>query len=159
MKHSLVLASLVLAVLAVAGCKPQTPAEPATPAPAADTAPTDPALIAAATPTRFDTKGFAGTFSGTLPCADCPGIDTRIELKPDGTYALQETYQGREDGPRSGDGNWTAEEDGQRLRLDPNSKTDEDRLFAIVGRNEIRLLDKEGKAVASEPGHSLTRAQ
>lgn len=160
MKHTHVLAALTLATIAVAGCKPQTPAAPAAPAPTAEATPaTDPALVAAATPTRFDTKRYAGTFSGTLPCASCPGIDTRIELKPDGSYVLEETYQDEKDGHFTGDGTWTAEEDGKRLRLDPNSKTDEDRQFEIIGDNEIRMLDREGKAIASELNYSLTRAK
>lgn len=158
MKHRLALASLSLAVLAATGCKPQTPAEPA--APAATAAPaTDPALAAAAAPSSFDIKRFAGSFSGTLPCASCPGIDTRIELKPDGSYALDETYQDEKDGNFKSDGTWAAEEDGKHLRLDPNSKTDDDRLFEVVNNDEIRMLDQEGKTVASELNYSLVRAK
>lgn len=39
------------------------------------------------------------TFKGTLPCADCPGIDTVITLKPDGTYESSMTYQGKSTAP------------------------------------------------------------
>lgn len=153
----LILACASLVVLAA--CKPPTPAEP-TAAPA--TAPTDSAAPAVSTdqakPAEFDVKAFAGTFSGTLPCASCPGIDTRLELAADGTYRIDETYQDEKDGHTKGDGTWTAEENGKRVRLDPNSKSDEDRLYEVVSNDEIRLLDQTGKSIQSELNYSLKRA-
>jgi copper homeostasis protein (lipoprotein) len=159
---------LLLAVMAstfaIAACKPQAPAEPATPA--ADAAPAtaaEPAPVAAesepastATDVPFDVKGFAGTFSGTLPCADCPGIDTTISLKPDGTYTVHETYEGK---PQSFDseGTWTAEENGQRVRLDPNSKSEQDRLFAVKSGDEIESLDTQGQPLTTSTPHALKR--
>lgn len=148
-----------LATLAAA-CKPEPPAEPATAAAAAP-APAVIASAAAATNASaapFDAKAFAGTFSGTLPCASCPGIDTRIELAADGTYRLDETYQGDKGGSSKGDGTWTAEENGKRLRLDPNSKSDDDRLFEVLSQDEIRLLDRDGKAIESALPYNLRRA-
>ena len=35
-----------------------------------------------------DGRALAGTFEGTLPCADCPGIDERLVLSADGTFEL-----------------------------------------------------------------------
>jgi copper homeostasis protein (lipoprotein) len=163
MNRKLLLA-VMASTLAIAACKPQAPAEPATPA--ADTAPaasTEPAPVAtesapasSAADVPFDVKGFAGTFSGTLPCADCPGIDTTIALKPDGTYTVHEAYQGK---PNSfdGDGTWTAEENGQRVRLDPNSKSEQDRLFAVKSNDEIESLDAEGKPLTTSTPHALKR--
>lgn len=163
MNRKLLLA-VMASTLAIAACKPQAPAEPATPA--TNTAPVataQPAPIAAesagassATEVPFDVKGFAGTFSGTLPCADCPGIDTTITLKPDGTYAVHEVYQGKP-GSFDSDGTWTAEENGQRVRLDPNSKSEQDRVFAVKSNDEIESLDVEGKPIATAAPHSLRR--
>ena len=107
--------------------------------PAAETQPvaTTPAEMApAAEPapeaeTALDTKAFAGNFSGTLPCADCPGIDTTLELHADGSFMLMETYQERKVEPGMLEGTWTAEENGSRIRLDPNSKSEQDRLYAV----------------------------
>ncbi|HEY5802406.1 MAG TPA: copper resistance protein NlpE [Lysobacter sp.] len=153
-KRALVLACL--ATVALAGCQPQKAADtaaapqPAAVEPAATTAP--------AVATAFDAKAFAGTFSGTLPCASCAGIDTRIELAADGTYRLQETYQDQKDGTTSGDGTWTAEQDGKRIRLDPNSKSDDDRLFEVLSNDEIRQLDREGNAITSDLPYNLKRA-
>ena len=33
---------------------------------------------------------YRGTYRGVLPAADCPGIETTLTLKPDGTYSLHE---------------------------------------------------------------------
>lgn len=145
-----------LSALAIAACKPQAPAEPAAPAapaaPVADTAPAPEPVQEA----PFDIKGFAGVFSGTLPCADCPGLDTEITLNRDGTYTAHEVYQGKPDSFDTG-GTWTAEENGKRLRLDPNSKAEQDRLFAVVSNDQLDQLDAEGKALQTEIPHALKR--
>lgn len=154
---SLTLAASML--LALAGCKPQAPAE--SPAPAAEpAAATQPAPVADAPRpvAAFDAKAFAGTFAGTLPCADCPGIDTRVVLAADGTYTITESYQERSAPELKGDGTWTVEEDNRRLRLDPNSKSDNDRLFAILSQDEIRQLDLEGKPIDSALPYNLKRS-
>ena len=156
------LALACLTVIAVAACQPE-PAATTTAAPgAAETAPA-PVDVAPAGEdlssdnAGFDMKGFAGTFGGTLPCASCPGIDTTLVLNPDGSYAISEAYQD-EPGPAiEMDGTWTAEANGQRIRLDPNSKTEQDRLFAIASQQQITQLDPEGRAVESGLDYSLSR--
>lgn len=160
MNRKLLLA-VMASTLAIAACKPQAPTEPTAdtaPAASAEPAPvaTESAPAGSAADVPFDVKGFAGTFSGTLPCADCPGIDTTIALKPDGTYTVHEVYQGK---PNSfdGDGTWTAEENGQRVRLDPNSKSEQDRLFAVKSSDEIESLDLEGKPIDTRVPHALRR--
>ncbi|KQY52088.1 copper resistance protein NlpE [Lysobacter sp. Root494] len=159
--NRMLLLAVMASTLAIAACKPQAPAEPAAEAaPAATVEPGAPVAVesapSVATAAPFDVKGFAGTFSGTLPCADCPGIDTTISLKPDGTYTVHEAYQGKPDS-FDGDGTWTAEENGQRVRLDPNSKSEQDRLFVVKSNDEIESLDLEGKPIAAEMPHALKR--
>lgn len=154
----------VASTLALGACKREAPAEPAAQAPTEQAAATaQPAPVAvesapasSASDVPFDVKGFAGTFTGTMPCADCPGIDTRLVLSADGTYKLHETYRDRLGG-FDGDGTWTAEDDGKRIRLDPNSKNAPDRLFAVKGKDEIESLDLEGKPIVSGAPHSLKR--
>ncbi|MET4727871.1 copper homeostasis protein (lipoprotein) [Lysobacter enzymogenes] len=157
------LALACLATLALSACNKPTEASkaPAETTPAPETAPAPepaPAPAAEAAPAAFDAAAFAGTFSGTLPCADCSGIDTKLALKADGSYAIDESYQGKKDGQFKGDGTWTAEDNGKRVRLDPNSKSDDDRLFEIVSKDEIRMLDTEGKKIDSQLDYSLKRA-
>lgn len=144
-------------LFALAGCQPE-PAD-TTAAVASDAAPAvEPGLMAEATPTdavsRFDQKGFAGTFSGTLPCADCPAIDATLALNADGTFALTRVAQGGGGVDSPTDGTWTAEGDDKLIRLDPNSKTAEDQLFAITSNDVITQLGSDGQAVDG----TLTRA-
>lgn len=150
----------VLSAIAIAACKPQAPTEPAeTPAApvAAETATApEPVQPEPVQEVPFDTKGFAGAFSGTLPCADCPGLNTQISLNRDGTYTVHEVYQGKAGSFDTG-GTWTAEENGKRLRLDPDSKAEQDRLFAVVSNDQIEPLDGEGKALQTQAPHSLKR--
>lgn len=35
----------------------------------------------------------AGLYEGTFPCADCPGIDITLWLRPDGRYFLRQHYR------------------------------------------------------------------
>ena len=139
MNRSLLMLAL-LATLAVTACKPQAPAEsepaPQAQAPAPVAVESAPSASAADVP--FDTKGFAGTFATA---------DTKITLAADGSYKLA--------GAAQGDGTWTAEEDGTRLRLDPNSKSEEDRLFAIVSHEQIDQIDAAGATVT--PAQSFKR--
>jgi copper homeostasis protein (lipoprotein) len=134
MNRKLLLLALV-STLAIAACKPEAPAEPAAPAEQA-AAPAAPAPVAvesapASSPADvpFDVKGFAGTFSGT---------DMKLTLNADGTYQLNANGG-------DGEGTWTAEEDGKRIRLDPNSKSQEDRLYAITSNDQLDALGADGQ--------------
>lgn len=127
----------VASTLAIVACKPEAPVEPAAPAAPVEqaAAPAEPAPVAvesapANSPADvpFDVKGFAGTFSGA---------DTRLTLNADGTYA--------QSGAAVGEGTWTAEEDGKRIRLDPNSKSEEDRLYAITSNDQLDALAADGQ--------------
>ncbi|GAB2618822.1 copper resistance protein NlpE [Novilysobacter erysipheiresistens] len=154
------LALACLTVFALAACKPE-PAEPAVEVPtAAETAAVDitPAGEAFSSDNAgFDMKGFAGTFSGTLPCADCPGIDITLVLNPDGSYDITEVYQDEQGPAMEMDGTWTVEANAQQIRLDPNSKSEQDRLFAITSQQQITQLDLEGKPAESGLDYSLSR--
>jgi len=158
MKYRVAIAAVAFA-LSVSACKQEEPAKPAeTAAPTATAPASDAALEAAAHPVKdFDPRVFAGEFVGTLPCAGCEGIETKLALAADGSYAIEETYRGKSQDASRGDGTWTAEDNGHRLRLDPNSKSVEDRLFEVVGQNEIRLMDQDGNAIQSAQNYSLKR--
>jgi len=46
----------------------------------------------------MDLTSIAGTYEGTLPAADCPGIKTVLTIHADSTYQLTQDYLEREDG-------------------------------------------------------------
>ncbi|MCW5568216.1 MAG: copper resistance protein NlpE N-terminal domain-containing protein [Dokdonella sp.] len=161
------LALLLPLALALSACKPAAepapvaaPAEaPALPAESARIADTDATAVVhhdRPDPAGFDRKAFAGTFSGTVPCADCPGIETHLTINADGSFTLAETYQERDSGD-STSGTWTIDADGRRLLLDPDTKDAADRWFEIVSKDEVRMLDSEGEAIESPLNYSLRR--
>lgn len=162
------LALSALAIVALSSCQqeappPAAPAEagPAAVAEAPATPPSskDPGAYEAFTPSgpALDHRAFAGRFSGTLPCASCPGIDTTLVLKDDYSFELTEVHQDSKDPAVLTKGTWTAEEDGHRIRLDPDSKAAEDRLFKAVANDEVQALDKDGNAIESSANLSLRR--
>jgi len=48
----------------------------------------------------------SGTYEGTLPCADCPGLQTLITFNSDGNFHMEETFLERDDEPTITDGKW-----------------------------------------------------
>ena len=173
MTPRILFATLLCSAVIVAGCKPAAddvaPADDSATiaAPAADAASADAAVEGGPTdvmkevdnapaPQGLDMRAFAGTFSGSIPCADCPGIDATIRLEVDGTYATRDVYRER-DTSAEGSGTWTVEEAGKRIRLDPNSKDEQDRLYEVVSDDELRMLDADGNRIESGLDYSLTR--
>ena len=143
---STALACLVLITLA--GCQPEV-AAPVAERPV--DAPVVQVAVANAEPSdrvsTFDQRGFAGTFSGTVGDAD-----TTLALAPDGTAVLTESRAGA--GGATISGTWTTEAQDQHLRLDPDSKGEPDRLFAIAANDRISALGSDGEPV---PGGDLAR--
>jgi uncharacterized lipoprotein NlpE involved in copper resistance len=159
--------ALCACALALAACKPSSDttapagadAPIATAAPAtADEARTDVLreVDHSPAPEGLDVRAFAGSFKGTLPCADCPGIDSTLELKGDGSYATHDVYQER-DARFDSTGTWTVEEAGKRIRLDPDSKDEVDRLYEVASNDELRMLDGDGKAIQGGLDYGLRR--
>jgi copper homeostasis protein (lipoprotein) len=93
------------------------------------------------------------TYTGVLPCADCPGIDTTLTLLPDHTYRLRAAYRDRP-AILHDLGRWIIEETGS-LALRGGY---ESRLFRIVGRDSLEQLDRSGAPIPSQAPHSLGRA-
>lgn len=107
-------------------------------------------------PAGFDRKAFAGAFSGALPCADCPGIDARLEIAEGGTFALNERRRG-DDAARDTIGTWTIDAAGTHLLLDPDDKDAPDRHFEVVSNDELRALDASGDPLAGTDNAGLRR--
>lgn len=95
------------------------------------------------------------TFTGIMPCADCPGIAQTLTLRADGLYRLRRIYLGKPDGQFSEPGRWTAEARGKVLSL--RSGTDVI-LFAVRDDGSLRQLDREGQAIESAANLDLHRS-
>lgn len=85
---------------------------------------------------------WTGTYQGTTPCADCPGIETTIRLYDDETFWYQATYQDR---------NLTVADTGKFMWHDHGSvvhlKGKETDLKYKVGENILMQLDTEGNQI------------
>ncbi|MCJ7440187.1 MAG: META domain-containing protein [Thermoanaerobaculaceae bacterium] len=100
-----------------------------------------------------------GTWSGEVPCADCPAIRMTLTLRPDGVFLLRRTYVGAADGRDESfvdRGRWAASEDGRRLVL--RGGTEAPRQFAVVAPNRLRMLNNEGNEIRSRLNYELVRA-
>lgn len=60
----------------------------------------------------------SGTFEGTIPCADCPGIETKLTLnEQDKSYTIESNYLEKKDGKFSDKGTFEVSEDGTFITL------------------------------------------
>ncbi|HQY44989.1 MAG TPA: copper resistance protein NlpE [Paracoccaceae bacterium] len=86
---------------------------------------------------------WAGSYSGTLPCADCEGIKTSLNLAQGDTYVLKEEYLGKGGKPFTTKGTFTWDGAGQMITLDAAA---DGRRFK-VGEGRIWQLDLDGGVI------------
>jgi copper homeostasis protein (lipoprotein) len=93
------------------------------------------------------------SFQGTLPCADCPGIVTRIDLWPDQSFHATGTYVDR--GLTVQDlGRWVPDPETGALIL--RGQDGAERRFAPQPPDGLRMLDAGGQPIASDLPYTLT---
>ena len=85
---------------------------------------------------------WVGEYEGILPCADCPGLKTSLELNKNNTYEIEEEYLERKtENKEKGTFEWDASGGIITLhRKDGNTKY-------RVGENQLIGLDTEGKPI------------
>ncbi len=74
-----------------------------------------------------------GTYEGTLPCADCPGLQTLITFNSDGTFYMEETYLESDVETRITNGDWILGGDIIHFTAD-----DYKFEYKLISENEIR---------------------
>jgi copper homeostasis protein (lipoprotein) len=142
MNRMLLASAVLVPILAITGCKRDepapTPAETATDAAkgaAQEAAPPENVEVISesahspvpqdnAATASFDVKAYAGTFGDK---------DTRLQITSEGTFTLDQ------DGKQT-TGTWTLEKDGEHLLLDPDSKSDQDRRYKMIGKDELQTV-------------------
>lgn len=125
---ALPLTAWLLAAAVLAGC---ASAKPPQPAPGA----------ADASRTALD---WAGAYEGTLPCADCPGIRTTLELRPDQTYRLTLRYLERSVAPLVEQGRFRWDAAGGTIELQDRKNGP---MRYRVGENQLVQLDRDGQPI------------
>ena len=89
----------------------------------------------------------AGTYEGTLPCADCPGIITTVTLNKDNSYVIKRKYIDRQSDFES-KGTWQIEKNIITLSSENSPekyKAEENRIIQLDGngnRIEGDLADR-----------------
>jgi heat shock protein HslJ len=86
---------------------------------------------------------WTGVYSGTVPCADCPGIRTRIELREDGTFTRSLLYLGEDERPRTDTGRFAWDDSGSRITLGEGQIAQQFQ----VGENLLFQLDRSGQRI------------
>ncbi|HLR36509.1 MAG TPA: META domain-containing protein [Chitinophagaceae bacterium] len=82
-----------------------------------------------------------GVYKGVLPCADCPGIRTTIQLTEDGHYKEETKYLGRNDsGAFNESGTFSWYDAGGKIRLANGDQY-------MVGENKLIRLNQDGLKV------------
>lgn len=92
-----------------------------------------------------------GYYMDTVPCADCPGIVTRLHLRADSTYVETDQYLDRDSIPFGQIGRWTVANGTLTLFTDGVP-----RLWKH-NRNRLDPLDQEGKPIESPLSYSIER--
>ena len=96
-----------------------------------------------------------GTYTGKIPCADCPGIETKLTLNSDKTYTLDENYLEKKDGKFSEKGTFTWSPDGSFITLNNGEKDGIQKVF-FVGENQVFQAEKVGDRSA-KPEYRLEK--
>ncbi|MBK9256277.1 MAG: copper resistance protein NlpE N-terminal domain-containing protein [Saprospiraceae bacterium] len=92
---------------------------------------------------------WVGVYEGTVPCADCEGIQSMILLGKDNSYQLETKYLGKSDEVFVEDGNFKWNDAGSVITLFKNGISDNVIRFQ-VGENKLTQLDMSGEIIKGE---------
>lgn len=97
-------------------------------------------------------KPMQQSWRGILPCADCEGIETSLFLEKDGTWVMNERYQGVSHEPSSfaSYGTWARTAD--KLVL-TNSKGE--KSYYRAKGDKLEMLDRDGNPINSALNYTL----
>lgn len=91
---------------------------------------------------NVDLTSVAGTYEGTLPAADCPGIKTVLTINTDSTYLLKQDYIDKKDGHDEASGIFKVL-DGKVIML-VRPSTGEQTFYKVKNANSIIMTDSMG---------------
>lgn len=96
-------------------------------------------------------KPMQQSWRGVLPCADCEGIETSLFLEKDGSWVMNQRYQGGKGPAVFGSyGNWARTAD--KLIL---TDTQGDKTYFRAKGDALEMLDREGNPIHSQLNYTL----
>lgn len=96
---------------------------------------------------------YVGTYTGTIPAADCPGIEIRLELLGNNTYTLGRTYLER-NGAFTERGTYSVNVN--LLTLDDEGV----KSYYKIEENRLRMLDADKQEITGDlASHFVLRKQ
>ncbi len=96
-------------------------------------------------------KPMQQSYKGLLPCADCSGIETSLFLEKDGTWVLNQRYQGaKSPAVFASYGSWVRTAD--KLVL---TESDGEKLYFRPKADGLEMLDREGNPIESQFDYTL----
>ncbi|MFD3003409.1 copper resistance protein NlpE [Pontibacter toksunensis] len=112
----------------------------------------------------------AGYFTGTLPCSDCQGIISELELTGDAngsnrSFSLKQTYLGKpaDKNVLTSSGKWFLAKGNKQdpnavvLQLIPTSGKIDPMYFLQVSETEVKLLDRQQAEIKGQQNFILKR--
>jgi uncharacterized lipoprotein NlpE involved in copper resistance len=97
--------------------------------------------------TSQNSLDYYGTYSGTLPCADCEGMKTEITLDAGNNYTKKTVYLGKDATTYEATGVYSWDKSGRIITLE--GITDAPSKY-IVGENHLIQLDMEGNEITGD---------
>ncbi|PKD21073.1 hypothetical protein APR41_11675 [Salegentibacter salinarum] len=95
-----------------------------------------------------DSLDWAGVYEGFLPCEDCEGIETKIQIKENRDYALSQQFLGRaanEDNDLNETGKFEWDKQGNTISLGEREK-----LYFKVSQNYLLQVFKDESKVIGD---------
>ncbi len=89
-----------------------------------------------------DLAAVSGTYEGTLPAADCPGIKTVLTIKVDSTYQLQQDYIDKKNGHDEASGVFKVLDGKVLMLVRPSSG--EQTYYKVKDNSSIVMTDSLG---------------
>jgi len=94
--------------------------------------------------TPTNSRDYLGIYKGTLPCADCAGIETSLELAEDFGFTMVTKYKGKTDEPIENKGTFRWLADGKTIALDADKASSQKYL---VGDGTLTKVDNQGNKI------------
>lgn len=100
---------------------------------------------------NVDLAAVAGTYEGTLPAADCPGIKTVLTINADSTYEIKQDYIDRKDGHDEASGVLQVLDGSVLMLVRPSSG--EHTFYKVKDAKSVVMTDSLG----NEPGGEMAK--